>query len=304
MKRCTAATSIALGVVVELEAVSEVALHADSVRSRKPPCSSYDEVTTASASRRATLAQAGLGGVRERRRQQPLDPREALGGKPERTARMQPADGAACPRREADQIRRDAAFDAGPHVRQVTRQPEELELERERERFERRAAVVRDARLVEQVEEARERDERALVRLRLREQAQHRLDADQTGAQAIRLLPRRTVRAHEVDARDRVQLAGALVQEKRDVRQRLEARAEARLRLPDALRDRTDAAALARVEVEDAVGFGEAHRTKDDRLRLVCPPGHVRPSLERPSGSTTRARAGRRGSTRCLFRPR
>src|SRR5581483_6550197 len=42
-----------VAVVVELEAVAELALQADSVRSRNPPCSSYDEVTTASASRRA-----------------------------------------------------------------------------------------------------------------------------------------------------------------------------------------------------------------------------------------------------------
>src|SRR6185312_4488824 len=40
-------------IVVELDAVAERALHAESVRSRKPPCSSYEAVTTASASRRA-----------------------------------------------------------------------------------------------------------------------------------------------------------------------------------------------------------------------------------------------------------
>src|SRR5436853_4708182 len=40
-------------VVVDLETVAELALHADSVLRRKPPCSSYDEVTTESASLRA-----------------------------------------------------------------------------------------------------------------------------------------------------------------------------------------------------------------------------------------------------------
>ena len=40
MKRCTAATSIRSRIVVELEAVAELAPHADSVRSRNPPCSS------------------------------------------------------------------------------------------------------------------------------------------------------------------------------------------------------------------------------------------------------------------------
>src|SRR5581483_4466389 len=41
------------GIVVELEAVPQRPPHADNVLRRKPPCSSYDEVTTARASRRA-----------------------------------------------------------------------------------------------------------------------------------------------------------------------------------------------------------------------------------------------------------
>src|SRR5262245_18748568 len=40
-------------IVVELVAVAEIALHAVSVRRRKPPWNSYDATTTASASRRA-----------------------------------------------------------------------------------------------------------------------------------------------------------------------------------------------------------------------------------------------------------
>ena len=62
-----------------------------------------------------------------------------------------------------------------------------------------------------------------------------------------------------------------------DVRERLEPRAEARLRLADALRDRADAAAVERVEVEDAVGLAEADRAQHDGLGLVGAAGHVRP---------------------------
>ena len=54
-----------------------------------------------------------------------------------------------------------------------------------------------------------------------------------------------------------------------DVRERLEPRAEAGLRLADALRDRADAAAVERVEVEDAIGLAEPERAEDDGLGLV-----------------------------------
>jgi hypothetical protein len=39
--------------VIDLDAVAECSLQADTVRSLKPPCSSYEVVITASASRRA-----------------------------------------------------------------------------------------------------------------------------------------------------------------------------------------------------------------------------------------------------------
>src|SRR5262245_46232277 len=84
-------------VVVQLEAVAEVAPHADSVRSRKPPCSSYDEVTTASASRLARsvrpAATASASGE-ERSRSTPARP------PPE--SRTEPA---ACPRHTAPPAR-------------------------------------------------------------------------------------------------------------------------------------------------------------------------------------------------------
>ena len=60
-------------VVVELVAVAEVALHALSVRSRKPPWYSYDAVTTRSASRVARSLRPSADRVGERAREQRLD---------------------------------------------------------------------------------------------------------------------------------------------------------------------------------------------------------------------------------------
>src|SRR6266540_588011 len=60
--------------------------------------------------------------------------------------------------------------------------------------------------------------------------------------------------------------------------QRLETSAEARLRLPDSLRDGADPATLERVEMEDSIRLAEPERAEHDGLRLVAPPGH-RPSL-------------------------
>ena len=186
---------------------------------------------------------------------------------------MLAADGAAGARREADELGL-AALDAARHVRQVAGDPEELQLEREHERVERRALGAR-RRLVEQVEEARERGERPLVRLGLAEEAQHRLGADQPHVEAVPVLARRAVGAQQLDAGDRLQLPAALVQHQLNMRQRLEPRAEARLRLADAFRDRADPSAARRVEMQDPVRLGEAERAQHDRLRLVGPSGHV-----------------------------
>ena len=64
-------------------------------------------------------------------------------------------------------------------MRQEPGQPEQLELEREHERVEAGPRSSRWLVLVERVEEARQREERTLVALLLREQAQHRLEADE-----------------------------------------------------------------------------------------------------------------------------
>ena len=123
---------------------------------------------------------------------------------------------------------------------------------------------------VDRLEEARQRLECALVPLLLDVEPQHRLRADEADREPIRILAGRAMRVDERGARDRVQLARALVEEELDVRERLEPRAEARLRLAHALRDRADPAPVERVQVEDAVGLREAERPQDDRLGLVA----------------------------------
>src|SRR6476619_649506 len=61
--------------------------------------------------------------------------------------------------------------------------------------------------------------------------------------------------------------------------QRLQPRAEARLRSPDTFCHSADATPLERVEVKDAVCFAESERSQDDGLGLVGPPGHRVPSV-------------------------
>ena len=121
-------------------------------------------------------------------------------------------------------------------------------------------------RVVERVEEAGQRREGLLVRLLLGEEPQHRLEPDHPDLQPVRIGADAVVRADERGAGDGVELAAALVQDELDVRERLQAGAEARLRLPNALRDGADAAPLVRVEVQDAVGLAEPERAEHDRF--------------------------------------
>ena len=104
---------------------------------------------------------------------------------------------------------------------------------------------------------------------------------DEADRAAIRVLAGRPMCVDERDARDRVQLARALMEHELDVRERLEPRAEAGLRLADPFGDGAYAPAVVRVEVEDAVGLAEPKRPQHDRLRLVGPP-HAAKS--RPDG--------------------
>ena len=80
------------------------------------------------------------------------------------------------------------------------------------------------------------------------------------------------MRVDERDAGDGVQLAGSTVQEELDVRERLEPRAEAGLRLAHALGHRSHAPAVERVQVQDAIGLAVAERPEHDGLSLVGPP--------------------------------
>ena len=143
-----------VGIVVELVPVAELAPQAERVRSRKPPWYSYDAVTTASASRRARsprpAAAASASGV-ESSRSIPASPSGESASAP---GAVRAADGAAGPRQVADERRAGTALDAAREVRQVAGEPEQLELERERERIERRRGVAGGG-LVEHVEEAR-----------------------------------------------------------------------------------------------------------------------------------------------------
>ena len=183
--------------------------------------------------------------VGERRREQRSIAASPSAERRSAPARMVGADRAAGAGREADELGVRAALDAARQVRQVAGEPQQLQLEREPERVERRPAAGDRRRVVEQVEEPRQRVERALVRLGLAEEPQHRLGADQPDVQAVAVLAGRVVRAEQLDAGDRLQLAAALVQHQLDVRQRLEPRAEPRLRLAHAFRDRADPAAVA-----------------------------------------------------------
>ena len=134
-------------------------------------------------------------------------------------------------------------------------------------------------RLVEQLEEPRHRAERALVRLLLWKEAEHRLGADHPNREAVVVLARLVVGVDELHARHGLEIAAAAMEDELDMRQQLEPPTEARHRLPHPLRHRADAPVRARVEVENAVGLADPDRAENDRLRAVCPSGHVRLSL-------------------------
>ena len=276
-------------VVVELEAVAEVPPHASSLgRQRAQPEAAVELV--ARGDHRERLPPGALperGCIGERRAQERLDPGEGVRRKPHRAVRAAGADRPAGARRVADEALDRAALGAAGHVRKVAREPEQLELERERERIDRRPQGRAGDEPVGQVEEARQRLEGARVSLLLVEEPQHRLRPDQGDTEAVGLLARPRVRAQEIDAGDRAELARALVVLERDVRERLEPRPEAALRLADALRDRPEPAVLARIQVKHPVGLAEADRAEHDGLRLQR--ARHAPSLEPGEAALLRA---------------
>ena len=94
------------------------------------------------------------------------------------------------------------------------------------------------------------------------------------------------MRPDELGTCDRVQLAAAVVQEDLDVAQGLEPAAEAGLRAPDAFRDRPDAPAVGRVQVQNPVRLRVAQRAQHDCLRLVRAP-HVSSLVRAANGVVT-----------------
>ena len=157
-------------------------------------------------------------------------------------------------------------------MRQGAREREELELEREDERVERRPAPPACwLALVERVEEPRQREERTVALLLLREEPQHRLQPDEADLEPVAVGAVPVVRSDERRAGDRAELAAAPVERELNVRQRLEPPAEPALRPPDALGDRAEPAARRRVDVEHAVGLAEGegaeHHGLGDRRR-------------------------------------
>ena len=89
-------------------------------------------------------------------------------------------------------------------MREVTGEPEELQLKRQRERVERRTRRSARRDLVEELQEARERSERTRVRLLLRKEAQRRLDPYESDREPVRIFPRLPVRVDQLGARDRL----------------------------------------------------------------------------------------------------
>ena len=212
----------------------------ESVRRRKPPWCSY-EPYDASASRAAVAAAscAAASGVASSR--DPRNPSARAGSS--RAARA--ADGAARRRQVADErlarrrTRRSCRGAAGSPETQSSLSWNESASGSSAGRD-----GARGGSSSSEVEEARQRRERALVRLLLGEEPQHRLGADQADREPVGLLARLVVRADELDAGDGLELARALVEHQLDVRERLEPRAEARLRAAHALRDGADPAAV------------------------------------------------------------
>ena len=133
-------------IVVELVAAVELAPHpARSVRSRKPPCSSYDAVITARTSRAPRSVSPAAVASASGRPQERLHPVEPVGRERQRARAAGLADRAARPRRVADERPLRAALGTAADVRQVAGQPEQLELEREPERVELRREAATGA---------------------------------------------------------------------------------------------------------------------------------------------------------------
>jgi hypothetical protein len=106
------------------------------------------------------------------------------------------------------------------------------------------------------------------VRLGAVEEPQDRHARLRGACQRLAVLPQGGVRVHGLDRGDSVELAAPLVQDEADAEERLEPAPEARLRTPDTLGHRSDPPALARVEMQDAIGLSVADGAQDDGFGL------------------------------------
>ncbi len=148
--------------------------------------------------------------------------------------------------------------------------PVELEPECEQQRLARDRGAGRRARL-ERLEEAAERLERLRRGLALGEQPRDGLGTRDADREPCGILAHPPVALDDVGTGDGAELAAAEVHLQVDAGQRLEASAEARAGASHALGDQPDAAALARVDVQHAVGLAEAQRAQDHALHLSRP---------------------------------
>src|SRR6185503_17802717 len=186
----------------------------------------------------------GSGRLRQRALEEAANRFEAVRGhgKRARAALRAHASSRLC--READERLLLPARGAPGEVREVAREPEQLQLEREYERVERGLGGQRGLDVVEEVEETSQRIEGGRIRVLLDKEAEHRLEADVTHRHAIAVDAPTLVGAQKVRAAHRVELPPPLVQHELDVAERLEPRPEARFRLAHTLRDRTHPATL------------------------------------------------------------
>ena len=213
------------------------------VRSRKPPWCSYEAVTTASASRAARSPSAWARASAIGESSSVGDPVQALGRERDPTRRRRR-------RRPRHPRRRRVRRRARPRLRTrrtprgagVGRRATAASAGRRGRRARARGAAAPASRLVERVEEARQRRVKARsfascsVKSRSIASSPIIPTCSRSGSVRIRSCERTSDRA-----RHRLELAAAVVEDELDVRERLEAGAEARLRLAHALRDGADA---------------------------------------------------------------
>ena len=121
---------------------------------------------------------------------------------------------------------------------------------------------------IEQRELVAEEREHAGMRLGRGEQARDGVAHAGRGIERGGVLAQARMAGDRLGARDGHEVALAVVEHHMQAEIRLEPTAEAAARAPHALRDRADASAMRRVEMQDPVGLAVAHRAQDDRLGL------------------------------------